>query len=145
MFNDERWTLNDKWWYRNYTLNESPSKIACMKRGRYMHVPNLVHACDGYAACMIQITIHNWQFRSAARAESSFLDCAEPARNLDAEHYNSRFFDEKGVFWGFAPFYRVKKFYFWPGRVQQSESRAKLLGLAKCWAGLGLCRASKPS
>ena len=37
-------------------------------------------------------------------------------------------------------FYRVKKFYFWPGRVQRSESRAKLLGLAKCWAGLELCR-----
>jgi len=34
-----------------------------MQRWRYMYVPNPVHACDGYAACMthIQFTIHNWQ------------------------------------------------------------------------------------
>ena len=89
-------------------MNESPSKIACMKRGRYMYVPNPVHACDGYAACMTfnsQLTIDN----SAAQREQSqaswtsqvlrqVLNYAEPARNLNAEHYNSRFFDEKGVF-----------------------------------------------
>ena len=31
-----------------------------MKRGRYMYVPNPVHACDGFAACMTfnsQLTI----------------------------------------------------------------------------------------
>ena len=89
-------------------MKESPSKIARMKRGRYMYVPNPVHACDGYAACMTfnsQLTIHN----SAAQREQSqaswtsqvlrqVLKYAEPARNLNAEHYNSRFFDEMGVF-----------------------------------------------
>ncbi|MBR4042337.1 MAG: hypothetical protein IKJ09_08545 [Bacteroidaceae bacterium] len=44
-----------------------------MKRGRYMHVPNPVHACDGFAACMT----FNSQFRSAARAESSLLELAK--------------------------------------------------------------------
>ena len=53
-------------------MNESPSKIACMKRGWYMHVPNPVYACDGYAACMthIQFTIHNWQLTIPQRSES---------------------------------------------------------------------------
>ncbi|MBQ7967890.1 MAG: hypothetical protein IJ290_08285, partial [Bacteroidaceae bacterium] len=45
------------------------------------------------------------------------LNYAEPARNLNAEHYNSQL-----------------------TIPQRSESRVKLLGLAKCWAGLELCR-----